>query len=100
APLSKDVMGQIVDKFIRELGAQLADRKVTISLSPEARAFLATEGYDEQMGARPLARVIDQEIKRELSNEILFGKLEKGGGVRVVVERYEEDGEQKQRLGF
>jgi ATP-dependent Clp protease ATP-binding subunit ClpA len=98
--LSKDVMGQIVEKFIRELGAQLADRNVTISLSPAARAFLADEGYDEQMGARPLARVIDQEIKRELSNEILFGKLVDGGRVRIVVESFQEDGETKKKLGF
>src|SRR5690606_38079726 len=98
--LSKEVMGQIVDKFVRELGAQLADRNVTISLSPEARAFLADEGYDPQMGARPLARVIDQEIKRELSNEILFGKLEKGGRVRILVEEVDEDGETKKKLAF
>ncbi|RLB63703.1 MAG: ATP-dependent Clp protease ATP-binding subunit ClpA [Deltaproteobacteria bacterium] len=84
--LDPSVMGLIVDKFIRELSVQLSDRRVTISLSGQARAYLAEQGYDEQMGARPLARVIDRELKRELSNEILFGQLQEGGKVSVGVE--------------
>jgi ATP-dependent Clp protease ATP-binding subunit ClpA len=85
-PLNPEVMGQIVDKFMRELSAQLTDRRVSISIEDDARAYLADKGYDALMGARPLARIIDQEVKRELSNEILFGKLEHGGKVSIGVE--------------
>ncbi|MBW2527516.1 MAG: ATP-dependent Clp protease ATP-binding subunit ClpA, partial [Deltaproteobacteria bacterium] len=75
-PLDPSVMVRIVDKFMRELSAQLVDRNVTISLDEAAREWLADEGYDKRMGARPLARVIDQQVKRRMSNEILFGALE------------------------
>jgi ATP-dependent Clp protease ATP-binding subunit ClpA len=99
--LSKEIMGQIVDKFVRELSAQLVDRNVAISMSDEARSYLAEEGYDEHMGARPLARVIDQQIKRQLSSEILFGKLEQGGKVRVVVETSrDQEGVEQRKLAF
>jgi ATP-dependent Clp protease ATP-binding subunit ClpA len=83
APLDPGVMGQIVDKFIGELGVQLADRKVTIEVTPAARAVLATRGYDPLNGARPLARVIQDEVKRPLTDELLFGKLAAGGHVKV-----------------
>ncbi len=82
-PLDPAVMELIVDKFMRELSAQLVDRQVTISLDDEARRYLADKGYDKLYGARPLARVIDQEVKRRLSEEILFGELEHGGLVRL-----------------
>jgi ATP-dependent Clp protease ATP-binding subunit ClpA len=82
-PLDPAVMGQIVDKFVTELAAQLAERKVTIELSPGARAYLAEKGYDPMNGARPLARVIQDEVKRPLTDELLFGKLVNGGKVRV-----------------
>jgi ATP-dependent Clp protease ATP-binding subunit ClpA len=82
-PLDPSVMGQIVDKFVAELAAQLAERKVKIELLPAARAFLAEKGYDPLNGARPLARVIQDEIKRPLTDELLFGKLANGGSVRV-----------------
>jgi ATP-dependent Clp protease ATP-binding subunit ClpA len=82
-PLDPQVMGQIVDKFVAELAAQLAERKVKIELSPAARAYLAEKGYDPMNGARPLARVIQDEIKRPLTDELLFGKLTSGGTVRV-----------------
>jgi ATP-dependent Clp protease ATP-binding subunit ClpA len=82
-PLDPVVMIRIVDKFMRELSAQLVDRNVAISLDESARRYLADKGYDRLNGARPLARVIDQEIKRKLSNEILFGALEHGGKVMV-----------------
>jgi ATP-dependent Clp protease ATP-binding subunit ClpA len=85
APLDPKVMGQIVDKFITELGTQLAERKVKIELSPAARAYLAKKGYDPMNGARPLGRVIQDEIKRPLTDEMLFGKLASGGTVRVDV---------------
>jgi ATP-dependent Clp protease ATP-binding subunit ClpA len=85
APLDPKVMGQIVDKFIGELGTQLAERKVKIELSDAARAYLAKKGYDPLNGARPLGRVIQDEIKRPLTDEMLFGKLASGGSVRVDV---------------
>jgi ATP-dependent Clp protease ATP-binding subunit ClpA len=84
APLDPAVMGRIVDKFVGELAAQLGERNVKIELSPEARAYLAKKGYDPMNGARPLARVIADEVKRPLTDELLFGKMSAGGGtVRV-----------------
>ena len=94
--LPKEVVAQVVDKFIAQLEAQLADRHVTISLTDEARAWLVENGYDEQMGARPMARLIQTAIKTPLADEVLFGKL-KGGGVVRVISR-EENG--KRVLGF
>jgi ATP-dependent Clp protease ATP-binding subunit ClpA len=82
-PLDPAVMGQIVDKFVTELAAQLGERKVTIELLPGARAYLAEKGYDPMNGARPLARVIQDEVKRPLTDELLFGKLVNGGKVSV-----------------
>jgi ATP-dependent Clp protease ATP-binding subunit ClpA len=75
---------------VLQLEAQLADRQVTIELSPEAKDWLAEKGYDEQMGARPLARVIQEHIKKPLAEEVLFGRLKNGGHVRVIVEKDEE----------
>jgi ATP-dependent Clp protease ATP-binding subunit ClpA len=83
APLDPAVMGRIVDKFVAELAAQLGERKVTIELLDGARAYLAKKGYDPMNGARPLARVIADEVKRPLTDELLFGKLSGGGAVRV-----------------
>jgi ATP-dependent Clp protease ATP-binding subunit ClpA len=85
APLDPAVMERIVDKFIEELAKQLSERKVNIDLSPAARAYLAKKGYDPLNGARPLGRVIQDEIKRPLTDELLFGKLASGGTVRVDV---------------
>jgi ATP-dependent Clp protease ATP-binding subunit ClpA len=79
-------MARIVDKFMREMSAQLVDRNVAISLDETARAYLAGKGYDKHFGARPLARIIDIEVKRPLSNEILFGALAEGGTVRIRAE--------------
>ncbi|MRI83388.1 MAG: ATP-dependent Clp protease ATP-binding subunit ClpA [Nitratiruptor sp.] len=84
-PLQPEIVEGIVEKFIRELNEQLASKGITISLTPRAKRYLAQKGYDEQMGARPLGRVIAEEIKTPLTNEILFGKLSKGGRVRVDV---------------
>ena len=81
--LSKETMASIVDKFVKELEAQLADRKVEIVLDAPARAYLAEKGYDPDFGARPLARVVQEEVKRPLGDELLFGKLEHGGKVFV-----------------
>ncbi|MEP9378090.1 ATP-dependent Clp protease ATP-binding subunit ClpA [Aquabacter sp. CN5-332] len=86
AHLPTEVIGQVVEKFVLQLEAQLADRNVTIELSDEATAWLVERGYDEQMGARPMARVIQEYIKTGLADEVLFGRLKGGGHVRVVVE--------------
>jgi ATP-dependent Clp protease ATP-binding subunit ClpA len=75
----------VVEKFIFQLEAQLADRGVMIELSEEAAKWLAEKGYDEKFGARPLARVIQEHIKRPLADELLFGKLLNGGTVKVLV---------------
>jgi ATP-dependent Clp protease ATP-binding subunit ClpA len=85
--LSPEVMSQVVDKFIIELEGQLSDRNVIIELTDEARSWLAAKGYDPQFGARPLARVIQETIKKPLAEELLFGKLAKGGTVRVTIAR-------------
>ena len=88
--LSREMISRVVEKFIFQLEAQLADRNVMIELSQEAMDWIADHGYDELYGARPLARVIQEHIKKPLAEELLFGKLEGGGTVRVVVE--EKDG--------
>jgi ATP-dependent Clp protease ATP-binding subunit ClpA len=85
-PLSPDVMETIVEKFILQLEAQLAERRVAFELSPEARGWLAKKGYDPVYGARPLARVIQTEVRDKLTDEILFGQLENGGTVRIGLE--------------
>ncbi|UCF69235.1 MAG: ATP-dependent Clp protease ATP-binding subunit ClpA [Acidobacteriota bacterium] len=82
-PLSREVMEMIVEKFILELEAQLRERRVAFTLMPEARAFLADEGYDPLFGARPLSRLIQAEVRDPLSDEILFGQLEHGGNVVI-----------------
>ena len=85
APLPKEVIMQVVEKFVLQLEAQLIDRHVHIELTPEAAAWLGEKGYDDKMGARPLGRVIQEHIKKPLAEELLFGKLMKGGVVRVGV---------------
>ncbi|MND57848.1 ATP-dependent Clp protease ATP-binding subunit ClpA [compost metagenome] len=84
-PLPVPVIHQVVQKFVLQLEAQLAERGVTFELTEAAIAWLADKGYDERMGARPLARVIQEHIKKPLANEVLFGKLKHGGTVRVDV---------------
>ena len=81
--LTLDVMETIVEKFVLQLEAQLAERSVAITLTPEARAWLGTKGYDAVYGARPLARVIQREVRDRLTDELLFGKLENGGTVTI-----------------
>ncbi|MBX3227021.1 MAG: ATP-dependent Clp protease ATP-binding subunit ClpA [Labilithrix sp.] len=85
-PLSKETMGSIVDKFMKELAGQLAEKKVTLDLTEAARAHLSEKGYDPDFGARPLARVIQEDVKQPLGEELLFGKLEKGGAVTIDAE--------------
>jgi ATP-dependent Clp protease ATP-binding subunit ClpA len=86
SPLSSETIGRVVDKFILQLEEQLADRNVTIELDDGAREWLAQKGYDKLFGARPLARIIQEHIKKPLAEELLFGKLTKGGVVRVTRE--------------
>jgi ATP-dependent Clp protease ATP-binding subunit ClpA len=81
--LPPEVVLRVVDKFVRELEEQLRERKVAIEVSPTARAFLAEKGYDPLFGARPLARVMQQLLKDPLADDLLFGRLVKGGRVRV-----------------
>ncbi len=82
-PLAREVMSLVVDKNIKELSEQLSERNVTLKLQPQAREYLAEKGYDPDNGARPLARLIQDEIKKRLSEEVIFGKLEKGGLVTI-----------------
>jgi ATP-dependent Clp protease ATP-binding subunit ClpA len=101
AHLNAEVIGMVVEKFVLQLEAQLADRDVTIELSEPAKAWLILHGYDEQMGARPMARVIQEHIKKPLADEVLFGKLKGGGHVRVVLVKDEAAAEAAQeKIGF
>ncbi len=94
APLSRATIDKVVEKFVLELEAQLADRDVTFDLAPEATRWLGEKGYDDAFGARPLARVIQDNIKKPLADEILFGALKDGGTVRVLLDR------EKDKLAF
>ncbi len=85
AHLPPDIVRKVVEKFVLQLEAQLAERQVNIELSTEAADWLAARGYDRQMGARPLARVIQEHVKKPLAEEVLFGKLSKGGTVRILL---------------
>jgi ATP-dependent Clp protease ATP-binding subunit ClpA len=82
-PLGPEVMGRVVDKFVRELEGQLSERRISLALAPEARAWLAEKGYDPLFGARPLGRVIQVELKDRLADHVLFGELARGGRVTV-----------------
>src|SRR5437763_3696564 len=87
APLGRDTIDRVVEKFVLELEAQLTDRDVTFDLTPEATRWLGEKGHHDASGARPLARVIQYHIKKPLADEILFGKLKQGGTVRVLLDR-------------
>src|SRR5262245_29026492 len=99
--LTPEIIRQVVQKFVMQLEAQLADRHVTIETSDDAADWLAKNGFDELYGARPLARVIQEHIKKPLADEILFGKLSKGGHVRVVLKdgklAFEIEGQERER---
>jgi ATP-dependent Clp protease ATP-binding subunit ClpA len=99
AHLSPTVIEKVVEKFVLQLEAQLGDRNVTIELSDEATRWLIANGYDELMGARPMARVIQEHIKKPLADEVLFGHLKNGGHVRVVVAK-DEHGRDKLGMEF
>ena len=91
APLSPDDIAKVVDKFVIQLEAQLADRKIEFELTKGANVWLANKGYDKRYGARPLGRTIQEYIKKPLADEILFGKLKLGGLVKVGVDRKKEN---------
>src|SRR5690606_1706922 len=84
-PRPPAVARQVVEKFVLQLEGQLAERGVTINLTPEAAEWLAVRGYDEKMGARPLSRVIQEYVKKPLAGQVLFGELKDGGQVTVAV---------------
>ncbi len=84
--LTPKIIRSVVDKFVDELGAQLADKRVSIELDEAAKSWLAERGYDPLYGARPLARVIEEHMKKPLADELLFGRLAKGGKVVVTIE--------------
>lgn len=102
APLGKEVILQVVEKFVLQLEAQLMDRNVHIELTRPAAEWLADKGYDDKMGARPLGRVIQEHIKKPLAEELLFGKLAKGGIVKVTVKggelKLDLDGPEKPQI--
>jgi ATP-dependent Clp protease ATP-binding subunit ClpA len=85
ANLTPEIVGRVVEKFVMQLEAQLADRNVTIEMSSAAKEWLAERGYDRLYGARPLARVIQEHIKKPLAEELLFGRLARGGAVKVTM---------------
>ena len=85
-PLELKIVEGIVDKFIKELNEQLDNKGILLSLTKEAKRYLAQKGYSPELGARPLARVISEEIKTPLTNEILFGRLKDGGKVKVLLQ--------------
>jgi ATP-dependent Clp protease ATP-binding subunit ClpA len=91
AGLPPEIVALVVDKFILELENQLADRSVAIELTDEARTWIATKGYDDMYGARPLARFIQENVKKKLADELLFGRLAKGGTVLIKVKDNELD---------
>tara|TARA_Y100000034_G_scaffold136990_1_gene218064 strand:+ start:869 stop:3142 length:2274 start_codon:yes stop_codon:yes gene_type:complete len=87
--LSTDVIGNVVDKFVTQLSVKLEDKNIEIKLTKGAKEWFAENGYDSAMGARPMARLIEEKIKKPLANEILFGQLTKGGKVKVGIEKEE-----------
>ena len=83
--LSKQVVLSIVDKFIIEVEVQLEDKSVSLSIDNQAREYLANKGYDEVYGARELSRIIQSEVKKPMAEELIFGKLAKGGHVKITL---------------
>ncbi|MGI9307843.1 MAG: hypothetical protein ACR2P6_01195, partial [Gammaproteobacteria bacterium] len=84
--LGHDSVLRVVDKLILELETQLEDKDVTLELDANARQYIAEEGYDVKMGARPMARVIQEKVKRPLAEKLLFGELSQGGDVRITLD--------------
>ena len=97
--LDQDTIERVVDKLLVEAEAQLEHKRVSISVDEPARRWIAKRGYDPKMGARPMARVIQEHIKRPLAEELLFGKLVNGGHVEVTVERGRREAQARDALG-
>src|SRR3989449_2702003 len=100
AHLTPEIIAKVVEKFVLQLEAQLGDRNVTIELSEEASHWLIKHGYDEQMGARPMARLIQEHIKKALGDQVAFCKLKAGGHVRVMLVKDEASADGKDKIGF
>ena len=90
APLSRDTVCYVVDKFLTELQAQLDEKRVVLHVDDEVKVYLAEKGYDDKMGARPMARLIQEELKKPLAEEILFGSLSNGGDVHITYDSKKE----------
>ncbi|KZY73776.1 hypothetical protein A3739_25965 [Oleiphilus sp. HI0067] len=90
APLARDTVCYVVDKFLTELQAQLDEKRVVLHVDDEVKVYLAEKGYDEKMGARPMSRLIQEELKKPLAEEILFGHLSSGGDVNVKYDSKKE----------
>ena len=88
-PLRPEVVLRVVDKFVKELATQLAEKRVSLEVDDEARLWLAEKGYDPKMGARPMARLIQEQIKKRLAEQLLFGELAQGGRVKITMEEGE-----------
>ena len=97
--LDQDTIERVVDKLLVEAEAQLEQKRVSISVDEAARRWIAKRGYDPKMGARPMARIIQEHIKRPLAEELLFGKLVNGGHVDVTVERGRREAQARHPLG-
>ena len=82
--LDSDTLSRVVDKFMMELEVQLQEKHVALEVDRSAKAWLAIHGYDRTMGARPMARLIEEKIKKQLADELLFGRLSNGGTVRIT----------------
>lgn len=90
APLSRDTVCYVVDKFLTELQAQLDEKRVVLHVDDEVKVYLAEKGYDDKMGARPMSRLIQEELKKPLAEEILFGSLSSGGDVHIKFDSKKE----------
>ncbi|MEL6921213.1 MAG: ATP-dependent Clp protease ATP-binding subunit ClpA [Pseudomonadota bacterium] len=89
--LTPEIIDRVVEKFVLQLEIQLTDRNVSIEITPAARAWLAKRGFDADMGARPLARTIQEHVKKPMAEELLFGKLAKGGMVKIDIDKTDEE---------
>ena len=89
--LTPEIIERVVEKFVLQLEVQLADRNVTIELTDAARDWLAERGFDEEFGARPLSRTIQEHVKKPMAEELLFGKLSKGGAVRIDIDKKDDE---------
>ena len=100
AGLSQPIIERVVEKFVLQLEAQLSDRNVTIEMTDAAKAWLGKKGFDPDYGARPLARIIQEHVKKPMADELLFGDLRKGGAVKVDLDAEADEGAGKLSFEF